>query len=111
MSRCGTLSQRVHKRAGRVQKMLAVVQDQQHGAIAQRVDHFVLRAPVSGKSQAQRLSYCRGQSCRVCHWCQLHYPDTVRELTAQRMRRGLSQPGLADSGGADNADQVVRAYR
>src|SRR5882672_3419452 len=27
------------------------------------------------------------------------------------MRRGLSQPGLADSGGADNADQAVRAYR
>ena len=43
------LQQRVRKPAGRIQEVLAVVQDQEHSTIAQRVNHFILCAPVSRK--------------------------------------------------------------
>ena len=103
------LDERLRKRAGGVQEMLAVVEHQQHGAIAQRVDHFVLRAPVARECRAQRLSHGRRQQGRVGHRRQLDHPSAVSELVAQRMRRGLCQPGLANATRTDDANHAVRA--
>ena len=101
----------MRKRAGRIQKVLAVVQHQQRRAMAQGVDHLVLRAALSRQRHAQRLRHGRRQQRRVGHRCEFNHPHTVLELAANRMRGGQCQPRLADAGGADDADQAVPANR
>jgi hypothetical protein len=111
VSRRCAISQCLRERAGCVQQVFAVVKHEEHRAIAQYINYFLQCSALARERHAQRLSHGRRQQRRVGHRCQFDHPNTVLELAAHGMCRGLRKSSLANPGGTDNAHKTVRPDR
>ena len=92
---------------GRLDQVLAVVQDDEHLPPGERGDHALDRGGPAREPERERTGDGARHELRIGERPQLDQPDAVGEVGQQPPRDLERQPGLSNASGADQGQQAA----
>ena len=105
--RCGG-KQGIDHRRGRIDHMLAVVDDQQHGLVAHAARQQVQWRELARRLDAQRRRGRAGDQRRVCNRRELDHPHAIDVMVEPLRASVLREPSLADAASTGERHQPAR---
>ena len=107
----GQLVEQPCQDGGAPDKLLEVVQRQQHLLPAQRGDHLVERIGLARQAQVELARQARADGVALLDVVERHETRAVAELRAVLLQRAPCEPRLADAAGTDQRHQAAVGLR